>query len=484
MERTSLLLIEDDDGYARLVEEHLEQIRPGQYDLLHVPRLSTGLERLLRGGIDVVLLDLTLPDSRGLDTYVQVRSQAPEIPVVVLTGLDDEELAVQAAREGAQDYLVKGRVRGDSLVRCLQYAVERQQALVKLRRYARQASASENRFRRIIEQNADGIIITDPTGDVLFVNRAALQMLDEPADDVLGRPFRFGLVPGKTSEVMLGDNAIVAEMRVVETRWDGDNALLASLRDVTEHERNRELRARLETQALLVEELGDLERMKSDFVRTITAEFLVPLEPLGLAVDSLLDEAQGALNERQRDVLERVREEVGKVARFAAGVQTLSRLDSGEYTVSPRSVVLGDIIDNAFAGLGARAAQRDIELTVDVDPEVVVFADPDEVARILGQLVDNAVGHNPPGTSVRVTGSRVAEDQVEIRVSDSGRGIPGAAREHVFDRFGPAGSGSLDMGIGLALCKALVERMGGLLSVESRVGEGSTFCFTLPAKLT
>jgi len=483
MDRTSLLMIEDDAAYAQLVSEHLELVRPGMYDLQHVVRLSTGLERLVRGGIDVVLLDLTLPDSRGLDTYVTVRSQAPEVPVVVLTGRDDKELAVQAAREGAQDYLVKGKVRGDTLVRCLQYAIERQQALVKLKRYARQASASESRFRRIIEENADGIAITDPSGDVLFANRAALRLFDQTLDDLRGRPFRFALTPGATSEVILGDDAVVAEMRVVQTRWDGSPALLASLRDVTERKRTRELQARLETEALLVDELRELERLKSDFVRTVTDEFLAPLDPLDAAVGTLLDGAQGDLSDRQREVLERVQKHVGGLSRFARGVQTLSRLDAGEYVVEPRSVPLGEVLAAALDSIQDQAERRDIELTLEAASDIVVFADPDELERVLHQLLDNAVCHNPRGTRIQVAGQRVAEDQVEVRVVDSGRGIPGEARDHVFAPFRSTKGSSLGLGIGLALCKALVERMGGALVVESRIGEGSTFRFTLPAQL-
>ena len=483
MERTSLLLIEDNQGYALLVGEHLEQVKPGTFDLQHVSRLSAGLERLVRGGIDVVLLDLTLPDSHGLDTYVTVRSQAPEVPVVVLTGVDDEKLAIQAAREGAQDYLVKGRVRGDTLVRCLQYAIERQQALVKLKRYARQASASESRFRRIIEKNVDGIVIADPTGDVLFANAAALEMLGDAADDIRGRPFRFGLTPGKTSEVIVGDDSLVAEMRVTETRWDGNPALLASLRDVTERKRTQELQARLEAEALLVDQLRDLDRMKSDFVRNVSDGFVAPLTPLDAAVVTLLEGSQGALNERQRDVLELVHKHVGGLSRLARGVQTLSRLDAGEYPVHPRSVALGDILSTVIQGIRPRAEQRDIGLSLDVTSDVVVFADPDEISRVLVQLLDNAVEHNPRGTEIHVVVQRIAEDQVEVSVADSGRGFPGQAREHVFDRFHAGEGSTLGLGIGLALCEALVGRMGGTMSVESHVGEGSTFRFTLPAKI-
>jgi Flp pilus assembly CpaE family ATPase len=123
-----ILLIEDNPGDGRLIQEFLADAQGVQFDLVRADRLSAGLTRLERGGIDVVLLDLTLPDSRGLDTFRQVRTHAPDVPVVILTVVEDDVLAMQAVREGAQDYLVKGNVRGHSLVRVLRYTFERDRA--------------------------------------------------------------------------------------------------------------------------------------------------------------------------------------------------------------------------------------------------------------------------------------------------------------------------------------------------------------------
>lgn len=125
--RLRALLIEDNLGDARLIREQLRDanVRSVALDLEHVERLQAGLERLEAGGIDVVLLDLTLPDSQGLETFEKVRARVPSIPVVVLSGLDDEAVAVHAVQAGAQDYLVKGHVEGSTLLRSVLYAVER-----------------------------------------------------------------------------------------------------------------------------------------------------------------------------------------------------------------------------------------------------------------------------------------------------------------------------------------------------------------------
>jgi len=119
------LLIEDDPEYAYLMREMLAAVKSTPFDLEHADRLSTGLEQLAAGDIDVVLLDLSLPDSWGFDTFARARAQAPQVPIIVLSGLSDETLAVKAVREGAQDYLVKGQTEGHLLARAIRHAVER-----------------------------------------------------------------------------------------------------------------------------------------------------------------------------------------------------------------------------------------------------------------------------------------------------------------------------------------------------------------------
>ena len=128
-----VLLVEDNPGDARLIGEMLSA-GDDLFELIHVGDLSAGLERLYAGGIDVILLDLLLPDSRGLATFSKAHVSAPQVPIIVLTGLGDEEVGVQAVREGAQDYLVKGEVDGHLLVRSVRYAIERKREEEDLRK--------------------------------------------------------------------------------------------------------------------------------------------------------------------------------------------------------------------------------------------------------------------------------------------------------------------------------------------------------------
>lgn len=129
-----VLLIEDNRADVRLVREMLASTSGTGFQLSTADRLSAALELVERQHFDLLLLDLSLPDSHGMESFARLHAQAPGTPVVVLSGLDDEGIAVEAVREGAQDYLVKGQLQARALVRAMRYAVERQRAEDEIRR--------------------------------------------------------------------------------------------------------------------------------------------------------------------------------------------------------------------------------------------------------------------------------------------------------------------------------------------------------------
>ena len=130
MPERNLLLIEDNPGDARLVQELLREASASEFHVDWVDRLSTGLDRLKKGNVDVVLLDLSLPDSSGLATYTRIAESGPSVPVVVLTGYEDQSLALEAVRQGAQDYLAKFDATPYVLARSVRYAFERHHGLM------------------------------------------------------------------------------------------------------------------------------------------------------------------------------------------------------------------------------------------------------------------------------------------------------------------------------------------------------------------
>lgn len=164
-ERIRVLLFEDNEDDIFILKKMLQKSAAIRFDLEVGETLQKGIERLKQGGIDIVLLDLALPDSRGLETFHATHAQAPDVPIIVLSGLDDERVALDAVHAGAQDYLVKGQGGSQLLIRAMVYAIERTQAKLAL-------GAAEEKYRSIFENSVEGIFQTTPEGRYLAANPA------------------------------------------------------------------------------------------------------------------------------------------------------------------------------------------------------------------------------------------------------------------------------------------------------------------------
>jgi PAS domain S-box-containing protein len=180
-----VLLVEDEPGDARLLRDHL---RGGAFHVVHVERLAAAREHLAAGGIDVVLLDLSLPDSRGLETVSRALEAAPEVPIIVLTGLADEALAAEVVHRGAQDYLLKGEIDERLLARAIRYARERTRRENERRRMEAAMRRSEARLRRLIDTAYEGIWALDAGGRIEYANDRMGEMLGWEAVELVGRP--------------------------------------------------------------------------------------------------------------------------------------------------------------------------------------------------------------------------------------------------------------------------------------------------------
>ena len=304
-----VLLVEDDVVDRRLVERFLASCSQLiKFAVESVGSLSAAVESLSSSEYDIALLDLRLPDSSGIETVRKVKEANPRIPIVVLTGLDDEETGFLAIKTGATDYLVKSQSLENLLVRKILYTLEREKgkklvldtncrlqetsqklfvakkkleekakALQELhsklesrveertaelskanellkkenakRKQAEKAlQTSETNLRKIILTSPDGIVIVDRDGVVQFVNPAAESLFGCKAEELLGELFGLPFMKGDVIEVDIvhpGEESGIAEMRVVETEWNGQSSCLVLLRDVTErkHAEERKIQA-------------------------------------------------------------------------------------------------------------------------------------------------------------------------------------------------------------------------------------------------
>ena len=168
-----ILLIEDNPGDARLIKEMLIEAKSAPFILEWRDRLHAGLQWLTEYCADAVLLDLGLPDSQGLDTYAKVHDQFPRLPIVVLSGLHDESVAIKAVRDGAQDYLVKGQIDGRLMARSMRYAIERKNAEEALQ------EAHDNLERRVKERTIELSNLNDQLTEEIEIRKRAEEGLKE-----------------------------------------------------------------------------------------------------------------------------------------------------------------------------------------------------------------------------------------------------------------------------------------------------------------
>src|SRR5208283_3658852 len=166
----SVLEIEDSIDDASLIRAMLNRVRDPAFTVVHAQSVGEGLQRLREQVFDVVLLDLGLPDSKGIDAVQRVRQACPDVPLIVLTGVNDEEVALKTLQMDVQDYLVKGQIDSNLLVRSIRYARERKRAIEALR-------ASESRFRRLSESGVIGIAYFDTNGRISDANDTLLSMI-------------------------------------------------------------------------------------------------------------------------------------------------------------------------------------------------------------------------------------------------------------------------------------------------------------------
>ena len=169
-EKVTILIIEDNPADARLIKEALDETIGVVFELKYAEMLSDGLKKISKNTFDIILLDLGLPDSSGLETITIVNKKNMDIPLIVFTGTADLDVAKKALSIGAQDYLVKGQFDGSSLSRSIRYAIERKKIEVELKK-------SENKYWSLFEYSIDGIYITTPQGKYIDVNTALVNML-------------------------------------------------------------------------------------------------------------------------------------------------------------------------------------------------------------------------------------------------------------------------------------------------------------------
>ncbi len=310
-----VLLIEDNPGDARLIREMLLEAGRSNFKLEWVDRLAQAIERLASGDINIVLTDLGLPDSQGLDGLMKIQEQDAGVPVVVLTGLRDEALGIEAIARGAQDYLVKGHIDGEVLVRSLSYAIEREQLSAEL-------LEAKNYTESIIKNFLDTLIVVDTEAKIKTINPETSNLLGYTEEELVGQPISVVFAEEEEEEAKqffqffkhvdkskTGEHREIRNVELTYKAKDGRRipmsfnasvltdgygnitGVVAGAKDISDIRQAQEAEARAKVERIeqLERELRSLEQLSTSAQTTITAQFF-GVVPLSESVPDMFNE--------------------------------------------------------------------------------------------------------------------------------------------------------------------------------------------------
>ena len=482
----NVLLVEDNSDYAEMVINILKTNLNQPVKVLWEQRLADGMARLDQTQIDVILLDMSLPDSTGIETLQKTVVKAPDLPIVIITGYADEKQDLKALHEGAQDYLIKGQNEVTLLPKAICYAIERKRVHTAL-------MESDDRFRQLIEKSTDPIAIIDSQNIIRFVNPAMTQLFGRQQEELLGSLFGFPLpLDGDSSEIEIVNHqgkTIIAEMRTVSIQWEKEPVFLASLRDITDHKRMLVELEQNRRQDLL---------MKDVFLSKVSHELRSPLSVIHQFTTILLDEISGGINLEQRDNLEIILRNVEELRNMIDDLLQITRkeidtvvptirLNSQEINIVSECFQIQALIHETLNMLRTISDKNNTSLSSNIPKDLPpVHADPHRIKQVLNNLINNAIKFTPSNGFVHVKGQIYEKDAAFIRITieDTGPGVPVEEQEKIFEYLYQQDFGLDDrrkgLGIGLYICREIVTRHGGRIWVESQSQRGSKFHFTLP----
>jgi PAS domain S-box-containing protein len=255
-----ILLFEDNAADADLVAEYLD-LSKLNYTITTAKRLADGIRHINERSYDLILLDLSLPDSRGINTLRAVMHAAKDEVIIVLTGSDNEELSLEALQVGAQDYLNKDHLNSEVLRRSIRYAIERTNLLHRLEAHTAEIQYRESLLRHIFDANTDAMLILSRQYEIKFLNPAAGDLLDTETDRLVGEIFPFEVHDGEVTEIEIpdkNDQTRTVELAAVELIWEGESALLVILRDITQRRQAEQaLQHEKERLAVILDAIAD-----------------------------------------------------------------------------------------------------------------------------------------------------------------------------------------------------------------------------------
>jgi len=532
--KTNILLVDDDPQDRRLVKVILDRSNPpGQFNVDDAGTLSEAIKCLNNSDYDITLLDLNLPDSSGIDTVQNTKNTNPDASIVVLTGLDDEETGLQAIRNGADDYLVKGRSLEHMLVRTIRYSLERKRVRQRL-------TETENRFRSVVQTAGSAIFVLSSEYRILEWNERAEHLYGWQRQEVLNKNYLELFVPDKIRDRVAFDMREVLSGRTARSfenlirirdgsqrilLWnasplfnaaDQSIGVIAVGQDITDRKRmedelrehrrdlelmvnertanlqkaNERLRNEIDERKQIEKELliakGEAEaanQFKSEFLANMSHELRTPLHSILSFASFGIKKYTTAKPDKLHDYFNRIKQSGKTLLELLNDLLDLAKLESGKTTFVFEPTDLVMLVKSVMNELEPLLSERSLSIRLEehkFDGEVTL--DADKIKQVLRNLLDNAIKFSPEGRIINV-GICCVESSVRVSVRDQGPGIPPDELAAVFDKFVQSSktkTGAGGSGLGLAISLEIITAHKGRIWAENRPEGGAVFSFEIP----
>ncbi|MCB2192636.1 MAG: response regulator [Deltaproteobacteria bacterium] len=476
---TRRILVVDDEERVRLAVQRV--LTEAGYQVYLAADGAEGLTMVEEHAPDLVLVDLMMPVMDGMEFLDQARRRYPDLTSVVITGFATLEKAVEAMKQGADDFLAKP-FKPQDLRMVVDRAFRRAATLQNI-------SIEKSRTRALVAAMRNGVLVVDAAGETALVNPVLAKLLNTTPEEMQGRPCAEALPWSEVCECL--DQAMHPVQKDLSNEdcrgqvslGQGDDATYFQVTCAPFYDARRQ-----PVGAVAVFDditaWRRLDQYKSEFVSTVAHEIVSPLSAVLGQLQNLSKELLGPLEEPQKELLGRARERLESIAKLSKDLLDLSKIEAGGMGQVSR-VGLVHLLKEAVDQLAGRAQAKDQTLELELSdqlPEVMGVGE--ELLRVAVNLISNAVKYTPEGGRIHVR-AQGGEDEVILAVSDNGLGIPAEEQEAIFQRFHRVKNADTrhipGTGLGLAIVKRVVESHGGRLELVSEPGQGSTFTLHLPA---
>ena len=482
-----ILLIEDDQNYADLVEIMLSGSAELNCSVIHYRTLAEGIAFLNNTGardIAVVLLDLSLPDSQAFETLSRLISRFPNLNVIVLTGLDDQNLGVHSVRAGAQDFLVKGFLDDGQLAKALRYSIARNNTLRRLEETQRIARIGN------WECSPDGHYFTASEETYRIFGLSTRQLFT--CEELMKPDCPFNLLldlqdeareKGKMQKDLWisradGERRYLAIVCTASRLSNGAYLFNGIIQDITERKQAEELKKARDL-------AQHTARVREQFIAGISHEMRTPMNAI-LGLSNLL--GQTRLDEEQAGYVNSIKQSSEVLLGIINDILQMATIQNNKVKIERKNFQLSQLLNNIVNVLKHKAREKGLSFSLETDADLpdTLAGDALRLSQVLYNLVGNAIKFTPSGF-VRIAARLLEEREnrflLQFEVRDSGIGIKEGQLETIFEAFSrvPQTGEKLyeGTGLGLPIARSLAEAQGGTIEVESTPGKGSSFFFHL-----